>query len=39
MTFKVFESSRNALGGLATRKQVTVYFNGKDDGPQMDILL
>jgi len=39
MTFKVFESSNNALGGLATRKQVTVYFNGKADGPQMDILI
>jgi hypothetical protein len=39
MTFKVFESSKNALGGLATRKQVTVYFNGKADGPQMDILI
>lgn len=39
ITFKVFESSHNALGGLATRKQVTVYFNGKADGPQMDILI
>jgi hypothetical protein len=39
MTFKVFEISANALGGLATRKQVTVYFNGKTDGPQMDILI
>ncbi|HTH82838.1 MAG TPA: hypothetical protein VL490_07870 [Mucilaginibacter sp.] len=39
MTFKVFESSNNALGGLATRKQVTVYFNGKADGPQMDMLI
>ncbi|HMI04828.1 MAG TPA: hypothetical protein VK541_20235 [Pedobacter sp.] len=39
MTFKVFESSNNALGGLATRKQVTVYFTGKADGPRMDILI
>jgi hypothetical protein len=39
MTFKVFETNKNALGGLATRKQVTVYFNGKTDGPQMDILI
>jgi hypothetical protein len=39
LTFKVFESSNNALGGLATRKQVTVYFNGKSSGPQMDILI
>ncbi len=39
MSFKVFESSDNALGGLAVRKQVTVYFSGKTDGPSMDILI
>jgi hypothetical protein len=39
MTFKVFESNNNALGGLATRKQVTVYFDGKPDGPRMDMLI
>ena len=39
MRFKVFDQDRNALGGKATRKQVTVFFNGKPDGPQMDILL
>jgi hypothetical protein len=39
MTFRVFESDKNALGGIATRKQITVYFNGKTDGPQMDILM
>ncbi|MBC7399377.1 MAG: acetylxylan esterase [Mucilaginibacter sp.] len=39
MTFKVSESSKTALGGLATRKQVTVYFNGKPNGPQMDLLI
>jgi hypothetical protein len=39
MTFTVFEESKNAFGGLATRKQVTAYFNGKPDGPQMDILI
>ncbi|EHQ30518.1 glucuronyl esterase domain-containing protein [Mucilaginibacter paludis] len=39
MTFKVFDTDTKALGGKATRKQITVYFNGKADGPQMDILM
>jgi len=39
MTFKVFDLDRKALGGLATRKQVTVNFTGKKDGPSMDILI
>jgi hypothetical protein len=39
MTFKVFDLEREALGGKAIRKQVTVYFTGKQDGPSMDILI
>jgi hypothetical protein len=39
MTFKVFDTDINALNGKATRKQVAVYFNGKPDGPHMDILI
>jgi len=39
MTFKIFDEGKDALNGKATRKQITVYFNGKADGPQMDILL
>ncbi|GAB3940630.1 acetylxylan esterase [Spirosoma harenae] len=39
MTFQVFDTDVNALGGKATRKQVAVFFNGKPDGPRMDILL
>jgi hypothetical protein len=39
MSFKVFDKDRNALGGLATRKQVTVNFTGKKGGPEMDILI
>jgi hypothetical protein len=39
MTFKVFDLERQALGGLATRKQVTVNFTGRQDGPGMDILI
>ncbi len=39
MTFKVFDNNNQALNGKAIRKQVTVYFNGKEEGPQMDILI
>lgn len=39
MTFKIFDTDTKALNGKATRKQITVYFNGKPDGPQMDILM
>ena len=39
MTFKVFDSDAKALGGVATRKQVSVFFTGAEDGPSMDILI
>jgi hypothetical protein len=39
MIFKVFDEDKNALGGKAIRKQITVYFTGKADSPKMDILL
>ena len=39
MTFAVTSVDEQALGGKATRKEVTVYFNGQTDGPSMDILL
>jgi len=39
MTFKVFDRDAKALGGAATRKQVTVFFTGAEDGPSMDILI
>ena len=39
MTFKVFDLERRALSGLATRKQITVNFTGREDGPGMDILI
>ena len=35
----VTEGPTDAMEGRATRKQVTVYFTAKDDGPRMDILL
>lgn len=37
--FGEFDFNKEALGGKATRKQVTVFFNGVTDGPQMDILI
>src|SRR5262249_1208009 len=39
MTFETFDLDKRALDGKAVRKQVTVYFTGKKDGPKMDILL
>jgi len=39
MTFRVFDLEHNALNGQATRKQITVNFTGKEDGPSMDILI
>ncbi|HPM79473.1 MAG TPA: acetylxylan esterase [Candidatus Anammoximicrobium sp.] len=39
LTWEVFDCDQQALGGTATRKQVTVYFTGKKDGPSMDILI
>jgi hypothetical protein len=37
--FVLRESSATALGGLATRKQVTVLLTGKEDGPKIDLLI
>lgn len=39
MTFEVTKTTPNALGGKALRKEVTVYFSGKKDGPKMDLLI
>ncbi|WP_428667600.1 acetylxylan esterase [Runella sp.] len=39
MRFEVFDEDKNALNGKATRRQVAVYFNGKADGPRMDLLM
>ena len=39
MHFKVFDLDRQALGGLAIRKQVAVYFTKAEEGPKMDILM
>lgn len=39
MTFHVTSVDERALGGQATRKEVTVYFTGGEEGPRMDILI
>lgn len=39
MRFVVLSVDKKALGGKATRKEVTVLFSGKEDGPKMDILI
>lgn len=39
MTFELVGIDKQALGGKAVRKEATVYFAGKKDGPKMDILI
>jgi hypothetical protein len=39
MTFELKSMEKKALGGTAVRKEVTVLFNGRNDGPKMDILM
>lgn len=39
MRFELRSVDSTALGGKATRKEVRVYFTGREDGPKMDILL
>jgi len=37
--YEVFDEDRHALGGTAIRKQVTIYFSGRKDGPKEDVLI
>lgn len=39
MSFETDSVDEQALGGKATRKQITARFTAKDDGPSMDILI
>jgi hypothetical protein len=39
MTFVTTSISKNALDGRATRKEVTVYFTGRQQDPNMSILI
>jgi hypothetical protein len=39
MRFHVFDLDRHALGGKATREQISILFRGQQDGPRMDLLV
>ena len=39
MTFMTTSVSKNALNGTATRKEVSVYFTGREQDPNMTILI
>ncbi|OYU99787.1 MAG: hypothetical protein CFE26_25060, partial [Verrucomicrobiales bacterium VVV1] len=39
MRAEVTSVERTALGGKATRKEVTLWFTGKTDGPRMHLLI
>ncbi len=39
LRFVIHETGADALAGLATRKQVTIYFTAEDDGPRLDLLI
>lgn len=39
MTFMTTSVNKDALNGLATRKEVTVYFTGRQQDPNMNILI
>lgn len=39
MEFEVTSIDNRALAGKALRKQVSILFTGKEDGPKMDLLL
>lgn len=37
--YKLFDTDGHALGGKAIRKQITIYFGDRDNGPKADLLL
>ncbi len=39
MKFETVSVVTNALGGAATRKEVTIWLTGRSDGPYLDLLL
>jgi hypothetical protein len=39
LNYEVTSEDRQALGGKAVRKQITIYFSDKSDGPRMEVLL
>lgn len=39
MRFEIRSIATDAFDGMATRKEITVFFNGRRDGPTLDLLL
>jgi hypothetical protein len=39
LSYDVFDTDQNALGGTAIRKQITIYFSSRKGGPKEDVLL
>jgi hypothetical protein len=39
MAFRTMSVDRNALGGKATRKQVSILLSPREDGPRLDLLI
>lgn len=39
MQWEVTSLDRSALGGRATRKEITIWFSARHDGPQMHLLI
>jgi hypothetical protein len=39
MRFHVYDLDRHALGGQATREQISILFRGQEHGPRMDLLI
>jgi hypothetical protein len=39
MYFDVFDAGSSALGGAATRRQITLYFNRERTGPRIELLV
>lgn len=39
LNYEIFDSDQNALGDKAIRKQVTIFFSERKDGPKEDLLL
>ena len=39
MRFEVYDTDRHALGGKATRQQISILFRGERNGPRMDLLV
>jgi len=37
--YEVFDTDQNGLGGKAIRKQITIYFSDKKEGPKEELLL